>query len=477
MRLKAGMIASLVLICCCALPVTELVAQTAGPKKDVATLSALSSSFQALAERVSPAVVQIMTTGYGALAGGPTSGDFVAMQRGRGSGVILDRQGYIVTNGHVVEGARRVQVLLALPADAKSQWRSILKPEGNVVPATIVGIDRETDLAVLKIEEKDLRTLELGDSDALRSGQIVMAFGSPLGLENSVTMGVVSSAARQLRPDDPMIYIQTDASINPGNSGGPLVDTDGRVVGLNTFILTRSGGSEGIGFAAPSNIVRYVFDQIRQHGHVHRGQIGAEAQTVTPTLAKGLGLAQDWGVILSDVAPRGAADVTGLKIGDMVLALNGKVMENARQFDVNLYQHAVGTIVNLEVLRGFEKLTKGVTVLERANDPDRFADLVTRETNLVPKLGILAATLDGRFTKMLSPLRNLSGVVVTSRVVDSPARGDAFAPGDVIYSLNRAPVRDLEGLQSALADLQSGDAAVLQVERQGKLMYIPLVLE
>src|SRR6185503_10080895 len=174
--------------------------------------------------------------------------------------------------------------------------------------AKIVGIDRESDLAVIRIEKTDLPHLRFGDSEELRQGQLVLAFGNPLGLANSVTMGVVSSIARQLKPDDPMIYIQTDAPINPGNSGGPLLDTEGRVVGINTFILSQSGGSEGIGFAIPSSIVHTVVEQIRKDGHVHRGQIGIRAQSITPSLAAGLGLKRDWGVFLGDVDPEGPAD-------------------------------------------------------------------------------------------------------------------------------------------------------------------------
>src|SRR5437867_2002721 len=174
------------------------------------------------------------------------------------------------------------------------------------------------DLAVLKLDEKGLPFLPFGDSEALRPGELVLAFGSPLGLENSVTLGVVSAVARQVRPDDRMIYVQTDASINPGNSGGPLVDGQGRVVGINTFILSQSGGSEGIGFAAPSNIVRYVYEQIRTRGRVHRGEIGVRVQTVTPGLAAGLGLRQDWGAVVADVVPGGPAAEAGLRIGDLV---------------------------------------------------------------------------------------------------------------------------------------------------------------
>jgi len=193
-------------------------------------------------------------------------------------------------------------------------------------------MDQETDLAVLRIPDRELPFLELGDSDELKQGQLVLAFGSPFGLENSVTLGVVSSVARQFRPEDPVVYIQTDAPINPGNSGGPLVDAHGKVMGINTFIVSQSGGNEGVGFAVPSNIAKNVFTQIRSTGRVARGEIGVYAQTVTSTLAEGLGLSQEWGVVLGDVLPGKPADMTGLKVGDLILALNGKIMENGRPF-------------------------------------------------------------------------------------------------------------------------------------------------
>jgi serine protease Do len=199
--------------------------------------------------------VQIFTSGYTAGQGMvPSGAPLVTEQRGAGSGVILDPTGYIVTNAHVVAGAARVQVGLPVSIEATPAHRSIVRPRGTLVGAQVVGIDRETDLAVLKVQgERALPFLRLADSDELRPGQLVMAFGSPLGLENSVSLGVVSAVARQIQVDDPMIYIQTDASINPGNSGGPLVDVTGRVVGISTFLLSRSGGNEGLGFAAPSN--------------------------------------------------------------------------------------------------------------------------------------------------------------------------------------------------------------------------------
>ena len=184
-----------------------------------------------------------------------------------------------------------------------------------------------------------------------------MAFGSPLGLATSVSMGVVSAVARQPRADDPMIYIQTDATINPSNSDGPLVDADGRVVWISAFILSQSGGSDGIGFAVPSNIVRTVYEQLREFGRVRRGEIDVLAQTITREMARGLGLPQTWGVLLSDVYPRGPAARVGLAVGDVVLTLDGKPMENARQFQVDLYPRRVGELVELVVLRDGTRLT------------------------------------------------------------------------------------------------------------------------
>ena len=282
-----------------------------------------------------------------------------------------------------------------------------------------MGIDRETDLAVLKTRETGLPHLPLGDSDELRQGQLVFAFGSPLGLENSVNTGVVSATARQLRPEDPMIYIQTDAPINPGNSGGPLVDASGRLMGINTLIYSQSGGSEGLGFAAPSNIVRNIYEQIRKSGRVRRGEIGVLAQTITPNLARGLNLPREWGVILGDVYPGGPGADAGLEIGDVVLTLDGKAMENGRQFQVNLYRRTVGERVTLRVQRGSDITDFEVRVVERPNDPDRFRDMVHPDRNLVDELGILGVDYERALASKLPRLRKRSGVVVAARSVET----------------------------------------------------------
>jgi serine protease Do len=449
-------------------------AQSAAKKLD--TLHDLSASLETLSHRVSRSVVQIFSTGY-ALSDSTEQGAAAAMitrQRATGSGVILSSDGYIVTNGHVVSNARTVRVRIATEGPS---GHSTLEPATKVVDARIVGIDRDTDLAVIKIDKTGLVPLILGDSDALQQGQLVMAFGNPLGLENSVSMGIVSSVARQIKPDDFMVYIQTDAPINPGNSGGPLVDADGNVMGINTFIFSQSGGSEGLGFAIPSNIIKNVFEQLRDAGHVHRGEIGVFAQTITPTLSSALKLPQDWGVMLSDVTPDGPADKAGLKTGDIVLTLNGKTMDNARELDVNLYRYKLGDKVNVGVLRGDEKLSYSVAVSERDDDPQRFADMVDPVKNVVPQLGILGIPIDKNVAQLLPDLRRSIGVVVAARAGESPYSGDSLNLGDVIYEVNGTPVSSVDALREALGNLKERDPLALLVERDGRLMYLTMQIE
>ena len=383
-----------------ALAVLAIASAASGAQAVPVRLTDLSDAFEELSNKVNPAVVRIFASGYALV---PTR-EILASQRATGSGVLVSPEGHIVTNAHVVAGARfiRVQVPLAV-----EQGESALGARGQLLGAQLVGFDRDTDLAVLKIDGANLPFLELGDSDTVRPGQIVLAFGSPLGLNNSVTMGVVSAAARQLQPEDPMIYIQTDAAINPGNSGGPLVNTNGQIVGINTLILSQSGGNEGLGFAAPSNIVRTVYEQIRSTGRVRRGEIGVRAQTITPSLARGLDLPQDRGVILADVYPSGPAAEAGLEQGDIVLSLDGKAMENGRQLHVNVYRHRVDDRIELTVLRGGKTLRFTVTVQEERTDPDRFADLVHPDRNLIPDLGILGMDLDDQTSKLFPGLRKL----------------------------------------------------------------------
>jgi len=437
-----------------------------------ASLSELSESLRSVVERVGPSVVEVATTGFAAPSG-PGEG-LLSRRRGTGSGVILSPDGYIVTNAHVVQGARRIQVVL--PRGSQGEAESILRPRGDVVGAQLVGTDLETDLAVLKVAATGLPAADVGDSDELRQGELVLAFGSPLGLEQSVSMGIVSSVARQLAPEAPMIYIQTDATINPGNSGGALVDSRGRLVGINTLIFTQSGGSEGIGFAAPSNIVRAVFDQIRTTGRVRRGDIGVRTQTLTPYLASALGIARQTGVVVRDVVPGSPAQAAGMEIGDVIVTLDGKPMENARQFQVGVYRRPPGTGVPLEVERGARRLRFVPLVGERPGDPANILALVSPAQNLVPRLGVLAIDIDERVLAMLPGLRARSGVVVAAGSADAPFWRDPLQPGDVIYTLNGAPVTSVADLRKQLDAVPPNAAVAFQVERDRELRFVTVEL-
>jgi serine protease Do len=455
------------------LAMAPLHAQTAR-KTDV--LHELNDTLEVLSAKVSRSVVQVFSTGYS--FNEESTGANAALfskQNSTGSAVIFTTDGYLVTNNHVVQGAERVRVQLSYADDLGPGHHSILRRRGKLIPARVVGTDRQSDLAVLKIDGGPYPALEFGKSDELRQGSLVLAFGNPLGLESSVSMGVVSSVARQIRADDPNIYIQTDAPINPGNSGGPLLDPDGRIVGINTFILSQSGGSEGIGFAIPSNIVKMVADQIKERGHVHRGEIGAFAQTITPEMSAGLSLPRDYGVILGDVLPGGPAEKAGLKVGDIVLSLNDKPMENARQFEVNLYQEGNQGKAKIKILRDKKELEVEAEVTEPEDDPARFMDMVNPQDNAIADLGILGISVDKKVSALLPDLRNPYGVVVAMRSATAKYTGaGGFETGDVIYQVNGTVVTSVQVLRRMVAELKPGDPLVAQIERDGKLMYLTL---
>ncbi len=433
----------------------------------------MGQAIQQLAQKIRPAIVQISARGLS-----PDEGSSAGVQTvsGVGSGFIVDPAGYILTNAHVVGDSKRVEVLLQKSQRDLAAFRSALNPPSKAISAEVLGVDREADLAVLKIAQEGLPSLQFADSENVQQGDLVLAAGSPFGLENSVTLGVISSVARQMRPDDPMIYLQTDAAINPGNSGGPLIDADGAVVGINTMIATQSGGSEGVGFAVPSNIAHAVYDQIRKYGRVRRGYIGVIAQTITPDFAEALQLSQDWGAIIADVSPHGAAEAAGLEIHDIVLTLDGKHIENARQFGVNIYRHR-GESVTLELLRNGQKVTKQVAVMERPKDPERLTSLIQGDANRIAPLGIFAVDLDEKVTPALPATpRKLSGAVVAG-ISGTRPRGESFLPGDIIYELNGKKIDGLNTLKAATASLQARQAVVAHIERMGQLQFLAMRLE
>jgi serine protease Do len=440
-------------------------------------LRRMDESVGELIRSVSPSVVQILVSGYGALEEGEhgNTGVVIGRQRAIGSGFIIDPSGYIITNAHVLKGAQRVQVVLS-SINADDSLDSMLSSKTNLLPARVIGVTTEIDLALLKVDVTGLRALKLANYRNIRQGESVFAFGSPQGLRNSVTHGIISSVARQTDPDASMVYIQTDAPINPGNSGGPLVDVNGEVVGVNTFILSQSGGNEGLGFAIPCGVASIAYQQLRNFGHLHRPEIGISVQTVTPTLADGLKLPRKFGVVISDVLPGGPSEAAGLRIGDVLLAIDGKAAGSVPYVSFHLLSRESGDKVHLDVLRQNLRLNFDVPLMDPPKDMDQIAALADPEKNLVPMLGILAIEIDNKVAAMAPDLRDPFGIIVAARAAGATAEVP-LTTGDVIRTLNGEPMTTLERLRNALKDLPPGAAVALQIQRDQKLMYVAFTMD
>ena len=440
------------------------------------TLRKLNESVDALIRKVSPSVVQILVTGYGPIDSGEHSNTAVVIgrQRAIGSGFVIDPAGYIITNAHVVAGAQRVQVVVP-EGVSDGSLQAILSARTNIVPARVVGVARDIDVALLKVDNVKLAALPLAQYRNIHQGEVVLAFGSPEGLRNTVTLGVVSSVARQIDPDSPMVYIQTDAPINPGNSGGPLVNVDGEVVGINTFILSQSGGNEGLGFAIPSSVINVAYQQLRKFGHIHRTQIGIGIQTISPTLAVAMNLSRSYGVIVSDVLPESPALAAGVRVGDVLLTVDGRMPDSVPYVSFRLMSVEVGAKVHLEVLRGKEKLAFNVPVVEPPHEMDQIASLADPEKNLVRPLGIIGVEIDQKIAAMAQDLRDPFGIIVVAR--SSEGTDIPLTTGDVIRTLNGQPMTTVERLRAALQSLQPGAPVVLQIQREQRLLFVAFTLD
>jgi serine protease Do len=436
----------------------------------------MNESVEALTRKVWPSVVQILVSSYGAREDG-FRGDTSAVgpQQSTGSGFVIDPEGYILTNAHVVSNARRLQVVL--PAEnADGTLASALSGKTYTLAARIVGITTELDLALLKIDGQKLPALPLATYSQVRQGETVFAFGSPIGLRNSLTHGLVSAVARQVDPDSPLIYIQTDAPINPGNSGGPLVNIRGEVVGVNTFIMSQSGGNDGLGFAIPSATARTVFRQLKQYGTVRRQEIGMSLQTITTGMAVGLGLVRNYGLIVSDVWPGGPAEKAGLKVGDLLVSVDGQAAENLPTVTYNFRLRESTDKVQLVVMRGGSEHTLSVEPVEERSELDAVSAMADPQKSLVPELGILGVEIDKRIAAAASGLRDPFGIIVVARAAGA-ASEVPLQPRDVIRGLNRQQVATLDGLRSALRALKPGAPVTLQIQREGRLMYVSFVLD
>jgi len=453
-------------------------AAQSGPAKHAPeSLIEMSSQMRSLSQQVAPAVVQVLVSGYGLVDS--ESGHAVSLlgrEKSIGSGVIVDPAGYIVTNAHVIEGAVSIRVVVAAashPDEASDDASNV-----RTADAKIIGVDQESDLAVLKIEGKELPALQFMNSDRVRQGDLVLAIGAPMGLRNSVSFGVVSSPDRSVGEDNRRVYIQTDASINPGNSGGALVTMDGLLAGINTFIVSQSGGNEGLGFAIPANTVWDVYGQLREHGRVSRGEIGIDVQDVTFVMAKGLSLPRDHGVIVADVSPDGPAQRAGLKRKDIILTLDGQRVISAGQLENRIYGRSAGDRLELRILRGQDELQEiALVVRERQDKANLLKRLVHPEKNLIARLGILCIEIDKDLARLIPGLRREYGLIVAGKTTGGQSQFFDLQTGDIIHAVNNSPVALLDTLRSALGALQAGDPVVLQIERDGKFQYLAFELD
>ena len=449
-------------------------AQRANPPQN--PLESWNDSVDALVAKVWPSVVQILVTSYGPHEESERGNTSVVMgrQRSVGSGFAIDPDGYIMTNAHVVNGAQRIQVVIS-PPDANGSLTSALSGKTKVVPARIVGVASELDLALLKVEAK-LPALPLATYTKVRQGEIVFAFGSPGGLRNTITRGIISSVARQTDPDSPLIYIQTDASINPGNSGGPLVNSRGEVVGVNTFILSQSGGSEGLNFAVPCATARTAFKQLQKYGQIRRQEIGILLQTITPVMAASLGLSRDYGVIVSDVLPGSPAQGMGVQTGDILVSIDGQPADNLPTVSYYFRLRDSSESVKLVVLRGTTQQTLSVPAVEVKSEFDDVSGAADPEKNLIQTFGILGIEIDRRIAAMAKGLRDAYGIIVAAKVAGA-TNEVPLAVGDVIRNLNGKQITSLEMLRANLRSLAPGAPITLQIQRDGRLMYVSFTLD
>jgi serine protease Do len=435
------------------------------------SLSDFNGLLSNLVQQVSPAVVQIQVTRYALTENqgrNISSISTVEKERDVGSGFIIDSDGYIITNAHVVKNALRIRILLTGKI-GKSEVSDSLEgtdrlPEED---ARLVGMDPAFDVALLKIDATGLPKLSFADYTKLTKGQVVLAFGNPEGFENSVTMGIVSAVARQVLANVPAVYIQTDAPINHGNSGGPLVNTEGQVIGVNTFLLSESGGSQGLGFAIPSSIVRQVYEELRKEGYVHHSVIGVELQDITAELAEDLNLSREEGVIVADVEPNGPADTGGLQIQDILLSLNGREIGSVSFAEMMITTSPVDSVLEAEILRGTEKITVRIPVRQQETDNSLLSNFDPGKA-LVRKMGVFGVEVDER----IPGLRRPSGVMIAGLTANSESARTGLQVGDVIHALNGHAIDTLKTLRSVLDDIPSGGSGVLQVERDGKLKYL-----
>ena len=435
------------------------------------SLSNLNESLVQVVKKIKPSVVRIdvITRGDQSNGGGAASQSQpspTGLQHLVGSGLILSSDGYIMTDAHVVRGATSISVALENGLRRNSGQNS-----SNVRHARVIGEFDEADLALLKVDAAELTPISLETSSAdLREGQLVFSVGSPEGLSNTVSLGVISSLSRQLDPDGPISYIQTDAALNPGSSGGALVDINGRLIGINAMFMTEGGGSERLGFAIPSRFVEFAYQSIREHGKVVWGEPGLKVQGITPLLAQGLHLGQNSGVVVSDVPPGTPAATAGLKILDVVTHLDGKPIGNVSEYFESLFHKKPGQEVVISVLRRSNRVDFSLSLLPASEQSETTRRSGMSTVNLVPKLGVFCSALSSHSQVAVEKFRSRGGVLVEAH--SDERQQTLLAPGDVIRSVNLRPVSTVGDLEDILDHTSQTRVIVLQVERDSQFLFL-----
>jgi len=456
---------------------------SAAAQEPAQTQQGVITTFAPTVEKVAPSVVTVFTaqTVSRGLSAFPFSDDTLRQffggqspQRqgkqtlqGLGSGVIVSPDGYILTANHVVSGADEIMVGLGI--------------ELRKYKAKKVGTDPGTDVALLKIDEKNLPAITFADSDKARAGDIVLAIGNPFGLRQTVTMGIISAVGRGgIGIVDYENFIQTDAAINMGNSGGALVDTEGRLLGINTAIFSRTGGNQGIGFAIPASLARDVMQSLREKGRVVRGYIGASVQTLTPELADAMKFkGQPTGGLVGEVTPKSPSEKAGMKTGDVITAVNGKKISDARELRLMIGSMAPGTKVQIEVNREGQSKIVNVELAEMpAGEAEEGAE-TTPEENAQPEKatvfgGVAVADLTDDVRTALNLSKDIKGAVIAEIDADSPAGKAGLREGDVIQEVNKQPVRSAKDLVAISKKLKPNEKILIRVWSQGRSGFVAL---
>jgi serine protease Do len=438
----------------------------------------LGNSFAPIVQKVIPSVVQVDVTGKSANGTNLGSSEMqdqlrkffgrgfqipeqpeTQNQKALGSGVIISTDGYILTNNHVVENSKTIQVTLN---------------DGRKLSAKVIGTDPQTDVALLKIDASNLEPITLADSDSAQVGDVVLAIGDPFGIGTTVTEGIISAKnrTRVTSGDADEDFIQTDAAINPGNSGGALVDIEGRLIGINTSILSRSGGNQGIGFAVPANLCRWVADSLITKGKVERGYLGVHIQTLTPELAKAFKVNRAQGAVVIDVTPNSAAEQAGFKSGDVVVEFNNRPIDSADQLKLQVAETPPGSAIPVQVDRSGQVMNLNVTLKELTADGLAKNEPSVKRGDHDALTGVEVASLDRDARDELRIPNTVRGTLITQVEPSSAAYEAGLRENDVILEINRQPIQSTEDFTKATTGKGGGGETLVKIWSQNGTHYV-----